>query len=82
VSRAEGVRLLAFDLKTRYAFYCKVQFTSLPGTTQEQFVTLAESLLSEVIGEISLCLPDWQELEAQQLRDSAGGAQSQGRNAP
>jgi hypothetical protein len=76
VSRAEGVRLLAFDLKTRYAFYCKVQFTSLPGTTKEQFVGLAESLLGELIGEISLCLPDWQELEAQQMRDATGGASS------
>jgi hypothetical protein len=74
VSRAEGVRLLAFDLKTRYAFYCKVQFTSVPGLTQEQFIEQATHLLSETIGEISLCLPDWLELEAQQTRDRAGGA--------
>lgn len=82
VSRAEGVRLLAFDLKTRYAFYCKVQFTSMPGMTQEQFVEQASSLLSELIGEISLCLPDWQELEAQQTREAAGDARGGGRNQP
>jgi hypothetical protein len=78
VSRAEGVRLLAFDLKTKYAFYCKVQFTSVPGLTQEQFVEQASSLLSEMIGEISLCLPDWQALEAQQTRERAGVAAPSG----
>ena len=64
VSRAEGVRLLAFDLKTRYAYYCKVQFTSGSVQSGEELARYSASLLDEMLGELMLCLPDWVEVEA------------------
>lgn len=59
VAGADGVRLLAFDLKSDYAYYLKVQFTSLDVETPEELAELAADLLGELIGELMLCVPDW-----------------------
>lgn len=65
VSSAEGVRLLAFDLRTKYAFYMKVQVTSVSGITSgEQLAKEAASLLDGLLPELMLCVPDWVEVEA------------------
>jgi hypothetical protein len=64
VSSAEGVRLLAFDLRTKYAFYMKVQVTSVSGITSgEQLAKEAASLLDGLLPELMLCVPDWVEVE-------------------
>lgn len=59
----EGVRLLAFDLRSDYAFFMKVQLTSLSAQTPEQFAEYAAHLLQELLPEIMLCVPDWVEVE-------------------
>lgn len=59
VAGADGVRLLAFDLKNDYAYYMKVQFTSFEVESPQELADLASSLLSELIGELMLCVPDW-----------------------
>jgi hypothetical protein len=63
VSRAEGVRLLAFDLKSTYAYYMKVQFTSLSPMTDEEFVQASARLLDELFPDLMLCTPDWVDVE-------------------
>jgi hypothetical protein len=64
VSRAEGVRLLAFDLRTKYAFYMKVQVTSVAGIDSgEQLAAEASTLLDALLPELMLCVPDWVEVE-------------------
>jgi hypothetical protein len=65
VSRSEGVRLLAFDLKTKYAYYCKIQVTSRTVADGEQLAREAASLLDDLLPDVMLCLPDWRALEAQ-----------------
>lgn len=56
---AEGVRLLAFDLKSYYAYYMKVQVSSTQVQSAEELAEAAGSLLGELMGDIMLCVPDW-----------------------
>jgi len=58
-SSAEGVRLLAFDLKTDYAYYLKVQFNSQRVDSAEELAEIAGDLLDDLLGELMLCVPDW-----------------------
>lgn len=60
---AEGVRLLAFDLTSTYAYYMKVQVTSNGVSSGEELAEQAGSLLSELLPEIMRCVPDWVEVE-------------------
>ncbi len=59
---AEGVRLLAFDLRNRYAYYMKVQVSSTHVESAAELAEVGASLLSELIGDIMLCVPDWTEV--------------------
>lgn len=56
---AEDVRLLAFDLTAKHAYYMKVQFTSRTVGSAEELAAMAASLLDEMFGEVMLCVPDW-----------------------
>ncbi|MBS0189616.1 MAG: exosortase/archaeosortase family protein [Phycisphaerales bacterium] len=64
VSSAEEVRLLAFDLRSDYAYYLKVQFTSRTVADEQQLADQASSLLNELLPDIMRCVPDWVEVEA------------------
>lgn len=59
---AEGVRLLAFDLKADYAYYLKVQFNSQRVKSAEELADVAADLLDDLLGELMLCVPDWSEV--------------------
>jgi hypothetical protein len=63
VSNAEEVRLLAFDLRTKYAYYTKVQFTGFGLESGEELAKHAASMLDELLPDIMHCLPDWQAVE-------------------
>ena len=63
VARAEGVRMLAFDLSDDYAYYLKVQFTSSQVDSMEELGALASSLLDDLMGDILYCLPDWVDVD-------------------
>jgi len=63
VSRAEGVRLLAFDLRSKFAYYTKVQFTSNTVKSVEELGLAAGSILNELLPEILRCVPPWQDVE-------------------
>jgi len=62
----DRVRLLAFDLRERHAYYCKVQLTvSTPSAmTQDQFVEYSARFLNELLPDLMRCLPDWREVES------------------
>lgn len=59
VAKAEEVRLLAFDLSSKYAYYAKVQVTTASVTNGEDMTKVSASLLDELIGDIMTCVPDW-----------------------
>lgn len=59
---AEGVRLLAFDLREEYAYYLKVQFTSTTVATPEELAEHSASLLNELFPHLMRCVPDWVEV--------------------
>ena len=61
----ERVRIFAFDLTTKYAYYAKVQFTmyTTPEVEREQFTAAVEDLLVELLPELMSCLPDWSKVE-------------------
>jgi hypothetical protein len=63
-SYADLVRLRAFDLRSTYAYYMKVQFTSSQVGSGEELVELSSGLLDELFGELMRCVPDWVEVEA------------------
>jgi hypothetical protein len=78
VAKANDVRLLAFDLKTKYAYYCKVQCTGLNFASAEEFTAASARLLDELLGEIMLCLPDWPAVVlAQEAGNPVPGADAQ-----
>jgi hypothetical protein len=65
ITHAEQVRFEAFSLKTDYAYYMKIQFTSQPGDyqTAEALAQDVGDLMSELLPSLLLCLPDWVEVE-------------------
>lgn len=64
VSSANQVRLLAFKLDEKYAFYCKVQFSSLDVTSAKELGEVGGQMLNEMLGDIMRRVPDWIEVEA------------------
>lgn len=62
--RSEGVRLLAFNLNDKYAYYLKVQFTVSNIESGDDLTELATKFLDEMLGEIMRCVPDWSEVES------------------
>lgn len=64
VASADQVRLLAFDLKAKYAYYLKVEFHSTSYSTAEEFVQGCSSLWAELGPDLLLAVPDWVEVEA------------------
>jgi hypothetical protein len=63
VASAEGVRTLAFDLTSDYAYYLKVQTTSASVGSKEALMSASASLIGELMAEIMRCVPDWIEVE-------------------
>lgn len=60
----EQVKLLAFDPREKYAYYCKVQYVYVSRDgTQERFLTLVAEHLKDLLPELMRCLPDWAEVE-------------------
>lgn len=61
----EKVRSFAFDLRTRYAYYAKVQFTTeVPEDFErERFAENVSDLMGHLLPELMSCLPDWAEIE-------------------
>ena len=64
VASASGVRGLAYQLDSDYAFYTKVQFSSLTVDSAEELAQLAADALEDLLPEIMRCVPDWDEVEA------------------
>jgi len=60
---AESVRLLAFDLKDEYAYYCKVQFSSSSVSSAQELGDQASSLLNDILPDLMRCVPDWVEVQ-------------------
>ena len=63
VSNPNSVRTLAFDLRNDYAFYMKVQVTTVSAQTQEEYFEIVQSLLNDLMPELMRCVPDWVEVE-------------------
>lgn len=64
VSRAEGVRLLAFNLDDYYAYYLKLQFTGSGIENGEELAEAASALMDELFPDVMLCVPDWVAVES------------------
>jgi len=62
---AGGVRILAYQPKDQYAYYCKVQFT-LSGAKEldaDGFVEITTGFLELMLTDLMRCLPDWAEVQ-------------------
>ena len=63
VATAEGVRSLAFDLTSDYAYYLKIQTTCGSVGSKAEHAAVSASLVGELLPEIMRCVPDWIEVE-------------------
>lgn len=65
------VRALAFDRTDKYAYYTKVQFTTVGSSdfTLEEYSAQVSDLLEHLLPEVMRCLPDWAEVEAREQSD-------------
>lgn len=61
---AEEVRARSFDLQQDYAYYLKIQFTSMSVDSAEELAEVAGDMLDELYGEIMRTVPDWIEVQA------------------
>lgn len=62
-ANANEVRTLAFNLSDDYAYYMKVQVNCVTAESMEEFVEYSGQVLSELIGELMRCTPDWIEVQ-------------------
>ncbi len=69
-ANANEVRTLAFNLSDDYAYYLKVQVNCVTADSMDEFVEYASSIVSDLLGEIMRCTPDW--IEVQQGNYPAG----------
>jgi hypothetical protein len=69
----EAVRAFAFNLKTKYAYYVKIQFTMYvpEQMTRDEFADVVADLAAELLPELMLCLPDWSEVESESAAEAA-----------
>ncbi len=74
VSSADAIRLRAFRLTDDYAYYAKVQFTSVTVDSPEDLGRVAGSLLDEILPDLMYRMPDWVEVKAGRYPERAGGA--------
>jgi hypothetical protein len=65
VSSSYGVRQAAFNLRDRYAYYCKIQLTKRgkvdkpDGSLLDPFKADAAEILDELIPHVMRSIPDW-----------------------
>ncbi len=60
------MRLLAYDRSSKYAYYCKVQFTYQHPTSAVDRTDLgreASEFLGLMLPDLMACLPDWRDVE-------------------
>lgn len=65
----EGVRFLAYDRTSRFAYFCKVQFTYQHPTRsidRRELAEVASEFLNGMLPDLMSCLPDWWEVQHQQ----------------
>jgi len=61
--KSELVRLNAYRLENDYAFYAKIQFSSMTVGSAEELAEIAADFLDNSFHEIMRLLPDWVEVE-------------------
>lgn len=62
----EGVRLLAYDRSSQFAYYCKVQFTyqhPARAIDRAELALTASEFLNVMLPDLMSCLPDWWEVQ-------------------
>lgn len=64
VASANGVRGLAYRLDSDYAYYAKIQFSSVTVDSAEELAELTADALRDLLPEIMRCVPNWDEVEA------------------
>ena len=66
----EQIRLLAFNPASKYAYYCKVQFTIRGNQhfTIDDYSEIVSDLSKELMPDIMACLPDWVEVTQQEIK--------------
>ncbi|MCA9303747.1 MAG: exosortase-associated EpsI family protein [Phycisphaerales bacterium] len=62
-ANANDVRALAFNLDDDYSYYLKIQINTNAVDSLEEFIEVSGSFISEMLGEIMRCVPDWTDVQ-------------------
>ena len=62
-ANANEVRTLAFNLSDDYAYYLKIQVNCVTADSVEEFAVYAGEIISDLLGEVMRCTPDWTEVQ-------------------
>ncbi|MBL4810116.1 MAG: exosortase-associated EpsI family protein [Phycisphaerales bacterium] len=62
-ANANEVRTLAFNLTDDYAYYLKIQLNCVTADSMEEFVEYSGQLISDLLGEMMRCTPDWVDVQ-------------------
>lgn len=60
----ESVRSLVFDVRDRYAYWCKIEMLPLDAHDSERAIEMVADFVSYALPEVLACLPDWQEVKS------------------
>jgi len=58
------VRTLVFDVRDKYAYWCKIETLPVGVADRQQAVETVREFLGAALPEIMACLPDWEEVKA------------------
>ncbi len=61
---SNDVRLLGFDPRDKFSYYCKVEVSFPSEDDEERSDAQTAALLSDLLPEIMACLPDWADVRA------------------
>jgi hypothetical protein len=75
---ANDVRLLAFRLQDTYAYYLKVQISTPSVENEREYAEASRKLLNELLPELMLCAPDWEELQRSTVAPGSAGTNDKG----
>lgn len=72
LSSPKQVSSQILDVRSRYAYWCKIEVQPRHVSDRAQAAEIARQFLSQAMPEIQACLPDWVEVQAGRYPDQTG----------
>lgn len=76
----ERVRTLAFDIRDRHAYWCKIEVLPLGVAGREEALAVMQEFMAYALPEVLACLPDWHEVKSGIYPPKSAGGDDLGGN--